>query len=71
MKKRVSLKNLIICLVEITVGILLLLKPVGFTNAIIIAFGFLLILSGISSIVRYFKTDAAEAAVGQYLVKGL
>lgn len=71
MKNRVSLKNLIICLVEIIVGILLLLKPVGFTNAIIIAFGFILLLFGISSIVRYFKTEAAEAAVGQYLVKGL
>lgn len=71
MKNVVSLKNLIICLVEIIVGILLLLKPVRFTNAIIIVFGVLLLLYAISVIIKYFRTEVAEAAIGQYLVKGL
>ena len=47
---------------EILVGILLL---------IIIALGAVLCLVGLVSMVRYFRTEAKEAAVGRLLTKGL
>ena len=63
--------NIIVCLFEALVGILLLVNPVGFTAWILILFGAALIVAGILSIVRYFRTPAMEAALGQLLVKGL
>lgn len=56
---------------EIIIGILLLVNPVAFTSGIIVAFGILLIIMGISTVIKYFRTEPEEAAVGQILVKGL
>ncbi len=56
---------------EIIIGILLLVNPVGFTSGIIVAFGVVLMITGIGKSVRYFRTEPEEAAVGQVLVKGL
>ena len=63
--------NIIVCLFEALVGILLLVNPVGFTAWILVLFGAALMVAGILSIVRYFRTPAMEAALGQLLVKGL
>ena len=59
------------CLLEILVGILLLVNPVGFTSGIIIGAGYLLIISGLASIIKYFRTKPEEAEKSQTLVKGL
>lgn len=59
------------CLMEILVGILLLVNPVGFTSGIIIGAGYLLIVSGLISIIRYFRTKPEEAEKSQTMVKGL
>lgn len=59
------------CLLEIFVGILLLVNPMGFTSAIIIGAGCVLIAAGLVSIINYFRTDPYEAARNQMLVKGL
>lgn len=72
MKKIKELANgLVLCLFELIVGVLLLINPVGFTSSIIMVAGVVLILMGLIEIIRYFKADADEAAMGQSLVKGL
>lgn len=57
--------------IELVVGILLLLNPEGFTSAIIIGLGVLLIAAGVVSIARYFMAKPVEAARSQGLSKGL
>lgn len=66
-----NVSNIIVCLFEAVVGILLLVDPVGFTSWILVLFGAALMVAGLLSIIRYFRTPAMEAAVGQLLVKGL
>lgn len=63
--------NLMMCIAELLVGILLLINPVGFTSGIIIALGIVLALSGLRHTVRYFRQDPQEAAKEDGLVKGL
>ncbi|MCM1364458.1 MAG: DUF308 domain-containing protein [Faecalibacterium sp.] len=66
-----NFNKIILSLFELLVGILLLINPVGFTSGIITVAGIILIVLGIISIVRYFRTDAFEAAVRHDLLKGL
>lgn len=63
--------NVLLCILEIVVGVLLLINPMGFTSGIIIGAGILLCLGGVISVVRYFTTPAQEAAAKQLLFKGL
>ncbi len=66
-----TLNGIVLCLFEIVVGILLLINPISFTTGIITVAGVVLIILGVISIIKYFKTEAKQAAVGQYLMKGL
>lgn len=66
-----NLGGVVVSLVEVIVGILLLIDPVGFTTGIIVTVGAVLMLMGIGSVVRYFCTKPEQAAAGQYLAKGL
>lgn len=66
-----NLSSMAMSLVEVIIGILLLVNPVGFTSGIIIAFGIVLMIMGISTIIKYFRTEPEEAAASQILVKGL
>lgn len=68
---RRSSGNLIMCIAEVIIGILLLIDPLGFTSGIIITLGVVLSLHGIRSIVHYFRTDSEKAAEENSLVKGL
>lgn len=56
---------------EVIVGLLLLINPAGFTSAIIMVAGVVLMALGLFEIIKYFRTDAVEAARSQMLVKGL
>lgn len=58
-------------LLEILVGVLLLINPVGFTSGIIIGAGLVLLLVGIVCIIKYFRAEPQEAAKSQNLMKGL
>ena len=60
-----------LCLLEILVGILLLINPVGFTSGIIIACGIALLVSGLFFTIKYFRMDAKAAVQSQMLLKGL
>lgn len=63
--------SLTMSLVEILIGILLLINPVGFTSGIIVTFGIVLTVMGFCQIIKYFRTDAEEAASGGKLTKGI
>ena len=63
--------SIVICIVEIVVGVLLLINPVGFTSGIIIGSGVPLCLSGLLSIIRYFMMKPELAMQKQLLFKGL
>ena len=63
--------SLMMSFVEILIGILLLINPVGFTSGIIVTFGIVLTVMGIGQIIKYFRTDAEEAANGGKLTKGI
>ena len=63
--------NLLMCIAELIVGVLLLINPVGFTRGIIVAFGIPLTLQGIGSIVGYIRKNPQEASESNLLAKGL
>lgn len=66
-----NVNGIILFLFEFLVGILLLINPIGFTISIITIAGVVLLLLGMISVIKYYKTDAKEAALGQMLFKGL
>ena len=63
--------TLILCVLEALIGILLLINPVGFTSAIIMGCGLVLVLMGTFSTLQYFRQSAEDAALSQSLFKGL
>lgn len=66
-----STGNLLMCIMEVLLGILLLIDPIGFTSGIIVILGVLLTIMGIKSLVDYFREDADEASENSGLAKGL
>lgn len=66
-----DLFNLILCIGEVILGVLLLLNPIGFTSAVLITLGVLLVALGIARLAGYFRTEPALAARGGGLVSGL
>ncbi len=66
-----NIGNIIMCLGEILIGIILIIKPVGFTKTIIIGVGLILLVMGIINVVKYFKTNAIDAMKEQSLSTGL
>ena len=66
-----NLGSVVMSLAEIIIGILLLVNPAAFTSGIIVVFGIVLIITGIVTTIKYFRTEPEEAAVSQTLVKGL
>lgn len=63
--------RIVLCLLELIVGILLFIDPAGFASGIFIAAGILIMLLGIAEIVQYFRMPPEEAFFRQPLVKGL
>ena len=59
--------EIILCVFELFVGILLLINPMGFTKGIIVTFGIALCILGLVNAVKYFKTPPHQAATGQRL----
>lgn len=63
--------NLLMCIAELVIGILLLIDPVGFTSGIIVLLGVLLVVLGAKEIISYFRTDPDIASRSSSLAKGL
>lgn len=70
-KLKEHMNGIVLCVFELLAGVLLLINPAGFTSWIIIVAGIVMLFLGLIEVVKYFKTDAKEAAVAQTLVKGL
>ena len=66
-----NLNPILVALAQLVVGIILLSKPEGLTTLVITVVGVLLMLSGLVSAFRYFRTDAEKAAGEHELSKGL
>ena len=66
-----NMGNLLMCIAEALMGVLLLIDPLGFTSGIITVLGVILTLLGVKELIAYFKADAASAAAGGGLAKGL
>ncbi len=62
---------ILMCIIEVVIGILLLINPIGFTAGIIIVAGIALMVSGLLNVIRYFRSSPIEAAAGQLLLQGL
>ena len=56
-----SLMNLILCIGEIVIGALLLINPIAFTSAVLVALGVILVLLGGARLMGYFRA-APEVA---------
>lgn len=66
-----NMGNLLTCILEALVGVLLLIDPVGFTSGIIIVFGIIISIIGVISLFRYFRENPETAAQESGLAKGL
>ena len=62
---------LMMILCEAAAGVLLLAKPMGFTQGLVIALGVLLALAGVRQTVGYCMTKAEQAAKSSGLFRGL
>jgi len=63
--------GMVLCALEILVGVLLLIDPMGFTGSIIVGAGAVMALCGIVSALRYFTVKPEAGAAGQLLFRGL
>ena len=66
-----KLNAILLCFAELVIGVLLLIKPVGFTRGIIIALGIPLMLKGVGYVISYIRQKPQEASEGNLLAKGL
>lgn len=66
-----NMGNILACIAEVVIGVLLIIDPVGFTAGIIMTLGIVPAVMGIAGIVGYFRTPPEEAAQGSGLMKGL
>lgn len=62
--------NLLTCIAELLIGILLFINPVGFTSGIIIMLGVILAGSGIVNLFGYFRAAPEDAAEQGGLASG-
>ncbi len=65
------LGGVFVSIVELIIGVLLIINPVGFTAGIIIGAGIVAIIFGLVSVIKYITTDAEKAALEQSLAIGL
>ena len=70
-KSNRTIMNLIICISEILIGVLLLIDPVGFTSAVLMILGIALMILGAWKTVFYFRTSPEAAAQNGGLVVGI
>ena len=73
MKKFLTSKigNILLCITEIIVGVLLLVNPDAVTSAFVIGAGAVMILTGIVFCTLYFVGEAEKMVIKQLLFKGL
>ena len=70
MKSTSKLVSILLAVCEVIIGVLLLIDPVSFTNAILRVLGGILIIMGVVSAVQYFRASPVRAAAGKGLARG-
>ena len=70
-KENSKLWNAILSLCEVSIGILLLIKPVEFTYGVMTFLGIILCTVGVIDMVQYFRSDPVSAALRHDLARGL
>lgn len=68
---KMNLKEIIFCIAELVIGILLLINPVSFTAGIIVLCGVSMLATGILFGFKYFRMTPEEAKRGNLLTWGL
>lgn len=63
--------KILINVLEIIIGILLFIDPIGFTNGIVIACGAIMLLLALINIIKYFTTRTEIATTERTLFAGL
>lgn len=63
--------GILLCVLEIVVGVMLLIDPAGFSSSILIAAGAVMIAAGVFFGVKYLRSEPEEGAKTQLLFKGL
>lgn len=71
MKYFLTNNNIITCVVEFAIGIILLINPIAFTSGVIMIAGIILALIGLVNIIGYFRTSPKEALEKNGFAKGL
>jgi len=66
-----NMGNILVCIFEILIGVLLLIDPIGFTSKIIMGAGVVLLILGIWNVFKYFKEPPEVAALDNCLANGL
>lgn len=64
---KMNMKEIIFCVTELIIGILLLINPVSFTSGIIVLLGVCMLATGILFGYKYFRMDAELAKKGNIL----
>ena len=68
---RANLGYIILCLVELAIGVILLIDPDRFTRAVLFLVGAVLLVAGVVCVIRYFITSPELAAMEKNLAIGL
>ena len=66
-----NLGLIIICAIELLIGIVFFTDPIQFTATVLMGVGIVLLVAGVFCVGRYFTTPPAMAALEQELAKGL
>lgn len=64
---KLNIKEIIFCIAELVIGILLLINPVSFTSSIIILLGVSMVAIGILFVYKYFRMSPEQAKKGNML----
>jgi len=62
-KTKKAIPTLFTSIIELIIGILLLINPVGFTSGIIIAAGVVFMFMGLGKLIKYFRDEPLDAAM--------
>ncbi len=68
---RANLGLIVLCLVELAVGVVLLIDPDRFTRAVLFVVGAVLLIAGIVCVIRYFISSPEMAVMEKNLAIGL
>lgn len=72
MRKNMSaFSGILFAVIEIIIGVVLLIKPLAFTNLILNIFGIILIIAGVINVISYFLTETEIAVLEQDLTNGI